>query len=69
MRAECLTLIIMAKRRGSAGRPPLGKNARRIIIFARITANEASAWRKAAKKAKMSFGSWLLLPRRQEGQK
>ena len=57
--------IIMAKRRGR-GRPPLGRNARRILVVTRITANELRDWRKAAKKAGLSLGSWLLLPRRQE---
>lgn len=61
---------VMGKKKKSGkarmGRPSLGRDARRIPITVRVSANELNAWRKAAKAARMSLGSYLLAPRREE---
>jgi len=54
------------KKKARMGRPPMGKNARRIAVLIRVSENELAVWRKAAKSEGIGLGPWIAKPRRDE---
>jgi hypothetical protein len=69
MFGSTFTGMSINKKRKKIGRPSLGRDGKNIVFQIKVSANELAEWRKAAKDADMSLGSWLLKPRRDEREK
>ena len=54
------------RKKARMGRPPKGKDARKVRILLKATPAEAAAWRKASKAESMGLGPWIAKPRRDE---
>lgn len=57
----------MAKKKARMGRPPLGKDARRLPVLIRISTRERAEWKRRAKAEGLGLGPWIAKPRREEG--
>ena len=56
----------MKQKKAKMGRPSMGRDAKKIAVIVKISANERTAWAAQAKKSQMPLGPWLLKPRRDE---
>lgn len=48
------------------GRPPLGRDARKVFVGLKVSPAELTEWKRRAKASGVSLSEYILQPRREE---